>query len=612
MIDDLYKITNKRKLMAMQRDNEMYSSLVKSLSAFKQLRVAGNDTIDDIFSEVRAMFMPYLKEKFMQDANTNMVYELFDPSYLNVVDRAVSGIQSYHIPPNDKFFKLSSLEFGKNAKEPVDTDLEAALAMREEEIHNIIQFPENYIAETAIQRDKFLFGFCGKVIDSDETLVSRITHYPPEAVMIGSSTGKYFDIYGVCEALSWQQIRKRYPKPLTSTIYEMRDFKFGNSETEMVYRMNIPKQVLIDHVKACYMDEDMREFEAFLNKALGGKKNENWVDIHFTDDAILSINVQSYRNIMVPTFAPGADQTDLSKGVGERSVPLVVLMSELEIILLTGAERTYAPAWMVSNEVQANALKLGRNEITFGEAEDSIQNLGLNADIRGMVELKEYKNRVLERMMFLDVFELIQKNRMPTTEVEMRRSDDFRKLGLFLTADEMTNLNPTVLLINAMIHERAKTKSAIGNRVLKAVYSSPIAFSHRNTEVDKAGQLFNLIGVAKTLDAEDSPLNDYFDFGNYLKSIVSHLGIHNLIRPKEEASARANQRNERTRVADLREQTDALHKSNELRDQAEQRRVQGAQDGGATAGGRGPEAPPQGPQSAVLTDYSKPKTVRLS
>lgn len=585
MFENLSKITKKREMKRMERDSENYKKLAESLEDFRKLKVVDKQEMKEVFSEIRAMFLPYLDEKYMQSEENGMLFELYDPSYLGIVDRAISGIQSYHIPPNDEFFRLDSIEFGQQGKQKIDTDLEAALAKRQEEIHNIIQFPENYVAETSIQRDKFLFGFCGKVIDYDETIVARIMHYPPESVMVGSSNGKYFDVYGVCEMLSWQQIKKRYPKPLSPNIYEGRDLKFGASVGETIYRMNIPKNVLIDHLQQCASIEFDEEFLKFVKNKFSGSKDKNWVDIHFTQDEILEINVQSHRNIMVPTFAPGASQVDLSKGVGERSVPLVVLISELEVILLTGAERTYAPAWLVNSEVQASSLRLGRNEITFGDSEKAAQNLSLNADIRGMVELKDYKIRVLERLMFLDVFELIHKNRMTSKEVDYRRSDDFRKLGLFLTADEMTNLNPSVLLINKMIHETADSNNKLSETLLKAVYSSPIAFSHRDTAVDKAAQVFQLIAAAKELDMNDSPINDYFDYSEYVASILSHIGVHSALRAEDERNEKINARNERQRIADLAEQTRALNESNQLGRQTSQE-----QQGG------GPEGIPQGNQ----------------
>lgn len=584
MLEKLKKITSERKLLKMEQESSYLKIIAANLEAFRDLKAVHSSDVKETFAEVRSTFLPRLKQKYLQNDSTEMHYEMFDPSYLNAVDRAVSGIQSYHIPPNDVFFKLDTVDFGRVAKEKVDTDLEASLAKRQEEIHKVLQFPENYLAETAIQRDKFLFGFCGKVVEYDDTIVARIAHHPPESVLIGSSNGKFMDIYGICEDLTWQQIAKRYPEPLDMSAIVGRSLKFGESETETIYRMNIPKDVLLNHLKACMYNDYDKNLESFIKNKLAGKKNENWVDIHFTEETILSIGVQDHRNIMVPTFSPGADQTDLSKGVGERAIPLVVMLSELEIILLTGADRTYAPAWFVHSELQGHSLRLGRNEITFGDTENMVQPLGLNADIRGMVELKEYKTRVLDRLLFLDVFELIHKNRMPTSEIEMRRSDDFRKLGLFLASDETTNLNPTVLLINKMIHERTKEKTALADKILKAVYSSPVAFSHRNTEVEKAAQLFQVIAEGKKLDLEDSPINDYFDFGAYLSALVSHMGVHNLIRSKEDMRERGKKRSERVRIADLTQQTEALHRSNALGDQSQQRQTQ--------AGG-GPQRTPQ-------------------
>ena len=36
------------------------------------------------------------------------------------------------------------------------------------------------------------------------------------------------------------------------------------------------------------------------------------------------------------------------------------------------------------------------------------------------------------KMFDLDVFELINKSRMPGSEVDIRKSDDYRKLGIYL------------------------------------------------------------------------------------------------------------------------------------------------------------------------------------
>ena len=106
------------------------------------------------------------------------------------------------------------------------------------------------------------------------------------------------------------------------------------------------------------------------------------------------------------------------------------------------------------------------------------------------------------KMFDLDVFELINKSRMPGSEVDIRKSDDYRKLGIYLAQDSNDDLNPTVLVLNYLLHNYIKEQKGtdfLQKKVLNARYISAIAMAHKNSSMDQALMIFKLMMMAKQI-----------------------------------------------------------------------------------------------------------------
>ena len=530
--------------------NDIHKDIFSALFEFNSTFIYDNDNNKEIVEMLRGILMPDQGSRFYETDHFD--YNLFNPIPENTFERAVSGFLSYHISPVNKYFNLESVDFLKTEDEVFNSTIVKAQSQRTDSIHKIIQESSNFASIAQNTRDKLGLGMTARVIEDDDQQVAKMYYYPVEDLGIATSNGRNEDIFIVREKLNRFEARQRFPNPIIPNYWEERPVKGIIEEADSTYcRINIPlpvvKRHIMDHLKDQYDKTTVSRVVNYLfkNNISGADKSTLWADIWISETDILSIDVIPYRRIIVPKASPPYRVKNYARGQGEKALPLILTLTELDVMNLDSYEKTYTPAWSVTDDIQRLGLDLSRGKVTFKEkGMDDPTPLSLKADVRFMIEFKQFKQALLDRMFYLDMFELKDKSRMPSNEVDMRHSDDLRKAVLFVIQDHKDDLNPTVLTINNMIHHRLGKNDSLAGRLLRAYYTSELAASNKDSLINKAVKVLGLgKQVAEVVESE-SDINDEMDFVAYYKTIVSKLGETKALRVEKDAVTKRKQKND--------------------------------------------------------------------
>ena len=496
--------------------------------------------------ELRSMFCPSDDSRYfhLQDRFDT---QIIDPTVPATVDKAVSGFMSFHYSQYDQFFKLENVVWDKMDDDEIDVASDQVLKRRTDRIHRVMQTPRNYLALTSRMEDCLVFNRGGYVGDEDESNVMNFNHYPVEALMRWSSDGVSHNIFGVYEDLTSFRFGQRFPEPFFMRE-DVRRQGIGLGEdftTYRAYRINIPKRVLYDHILAKYpsaddYDQDFLKYVRHIFKISLKKSSEKmpWVDMWFSEQGIMHVKERIIQNIIIGQFSAGYSPLSWGKGIGEKASSLARILTEVELINLSGYERTYAPPWGVHDAAKELGLDLGRDGITFfDELKGEPRPLSLGADVRGMVEYQQYKQAALAQQFYLDMFEMINKSRMTRPEVEIRKNENFRKAGKFLAADEKYTLQPTVEMVNVALHERLKRSEKNDPQsqyALSSKFTSPLAMAHKQNVFEGEGVLLEYLKIVDGMLRDDGPINDYVDIKEQLARVLKKSGREAMLKTKEE------------------------------------------------------------------------------
>ena len=441
------------------------------------------------------------------------------------------------------------------------------MGQRTDEIHSVIQEPANFQCMAVNARDKLGLGIAGREIEDDPDILTRFLPIPPEDLALASSDGRLIDIYGKREYLNTWQMRRRFPNPVKPGYWDdKRPSSPLEDERKKICRFNFPYEVFIQVIEEAAKKDDTitdRELKRLMRELFKNPSEEErrgmWVDIWWTEDCILSISHDFFRRIITSSMSPPYRIMDMSRGQGEKAMSLMLQISELTVIGHSGFEKTLAPSWSVENDIARLGLDLGRDGITYKDrGMDDPKPLSLQADIQSAIAFPQYKQAQLDRIFYLDVFELLNKSRMTSTEVNIRDLDDFRKLGLYVVQDQYDDLNPTVLAINRQIHNELQEKDTLAKRLLNARYTSALAFASKSNVFIKYNKLLEIFERTAKVMQEDTELTDEVDLGNYLKGTIVKIGEEKLFRADDETKSRKEQRQKRSQLAIQSEQAKAL------------------------------------------------------
>lgn len=534
----------------------LYGPLIKKgLEAFNGYFFKHNSYFRNKMQYVRAVYAPDDDLGNMQDYyegsndGESFNFKSYDPIPGNIVERATSGMMSYHLNPRDKFFALT--RFGYKTEQEPNANFDKLAKQREDDIHQIMQIPSNFLAEAKFIRDKMLFGVSGKVIESEvEKITASIEQYPPEALGVGTTNGKVFDIFGVCETLTGFELAMRFGRdnPNLGVKQEMLSLS-GMDRSHECRRINVKKDAFMFHMEmqsnADRTSLEHKNYMRYLNHLFKGEKDTVWLDIWYNDQGVLSVRGLPYYNIIISQWGPSHKLRGIGKGQGEKSLPLAIILAEVSDINLSGYERTFAPPYLLPNVKSLLGNDFGRDGIIYGQPAGGVPtNLSLNADVRAMIEFGEYYLQKQRDLFFLDVFELIKKSRMTTVEVDRRDRDDFRRMSLFVTQDEATNLNPTVVGLNHILHEKIGAVDKASMIALSAQYTSALSYAHKNSIFDQTDRLTaSLTGLAK-LELEAPSFKDFLDFVGQGRALVKSSDQMDFLLTEEESQQNMERRRE--------------------------------------------------------------------
>lgn len=581
----------------MMQEN-IHQMLLESLVCLKMFYIYDQGTNKEIIQTLRSIYMPQQDMKFMHSQNYE--YNNYDPTPENSFERACSGMMTYHVNPLTPFFKLRQPAHANLQGEEVPDDLAKALGTRTRAIHGIFQEVQNFQTVARVNRDKLCFGIGCKIVEEDKQRISRFSHIPPENIALGTSNGQYLDIYGVKETLNDFQARKRFPKPFEEDYWMKKDI-CGLTNTTMTdyYRFNIPLTIMKEHIED-YAKKHFqpREVKRIIEQLLPGvSKKEKivgdipWVDVWFNDETIFYMGIVDSRRIITSMMAPPYTINSFARGQGEKALPLALMLSEMAVIGTYAYERTFAPAWSVVDDMGQMGLTFDRGGVSFKEkGMEDPHPMSLGAEMRDMTEYNRFTQARFDRMLFIDVFELMQKDRMTEDEVQIRNQDDLVKLVFYTVQDQYDDLNPTVLSINNHIDKRINdSKSLLQKQVLTAQYTSALAFANRGGVMSKLGQLVNAGRQVGEMVAMESEINDDLNYLDYFKHTVIETGEDKLIRESADATRKKQERIRGRQLAYQKEQAAALSGTSDAMARAAQ----------AEEGGRAGQQRPQANQGSV-------------
>ena len=514
-----------------------------------------------LFEELRSSLMPSNSEKYVNTSSYQ--YDIFDPTPINSCQRALAGFMSSHYMPQDTFFKFTvPLEDSKNP----ELILQQNLSTRSERVHSILQQPTNFSKIYSFMRDKLVLGVGCVVVEKHPELVDQFTHHMPENCGMQSSNGAVYDITFIREKLNKFQASVRFPMIAEELVSD----KISDNSGDWFYRINIPKNILLKYLSVGKTKQHDNEYYKYIEKTFGKKllkKNEKgqFLDIWFSPiHGVLSVTEERNKRIIISFMQAPNDTLGMGRGQGELALPIFRILTELEVINLSGYERTFMPSWAVSDEPNALSFDLTRDHINFIDADSKApQPLSLNSDVRAMIEFKNYKQALFDRILYLDAFQLLNKSRMTTDEVDVRRQDAFRNLGPFISEDENSFLNPVVRIINDDINDATKKADRITIKVFQATYTSPLAFSARESVFTRASQIFRFIKEGAEIAALESEVADVIDIPEYITEALITVGETNAIRSDKDKEFLKGTREHKKQIAMKQQNADALRTSSE-------------------------------------------------
>ena len=261
---------------------------------------------------------------------------------------------------------------------------------------------------------------------------------------------------------------------------------------------------------------------------------KQWTTITWSDYGIADISSSDERDIVVTTSIPSPGRSLLSKGLGERALPLVVELAEKMEIDVTAYERLMSPPLALPSEAENYGLNFQRDGIMYIPPGGSdVKFISPPIKMSDMLPYGEKRERQLKETYMLDVFELLEKVNMPTTEVNYRVDTNLTKGTVYVITDEQSNLRPTVQYLNVYLDSKASKENKWMGRKTQARYVSPLAQSLSATylaRVEKA--LLSLVNIGKAKASyEDSEI--YMNYGRLVTSVLDKVNLEEILNDEQ-------------------------------------------------------------------------------
>ena len=588
-----------------ERERSMLERVSDALKELPDFYIFDNSTNRAILDALNSIYAPQRNTRMYHGSDeegNDYGYRNYDPTPENSFERACSGMNTYHISPLSKYFKMGRANFMEADLEgKEDLDVDHALSRRTKTIHNILQEVKNFQVATACNRDKLRLGIAVKTVEEDVARVSGLRHFPPEDIALTTSNMLDLDVFGIREKLNRFRAKRRFSNPVWPDYWtDVTSLGLKDSTEKTYHRFNMPVHVLREHIRDKVAGE-FRDIELnrFMDK-LGLKKQSQaniatgftqWADIGFDEDGkIMFVETKNNHPIIISMMSPPFRITSFCRGQAEKALPLTIMLTEIQMITLAAIERTFAPPWSVVDDIQRLGMNFGRDGVIIKNREDPDPvPLSLGVDPNGIAEIKRLFQAAHDRMFYIDVFELTHKSRMTTPEVDIRSQQDISKLSFYLVQDQYDDLNPTVLTVNQHLHDRIKSKDRLAKTTLMARYVSALAFASNHGILVKFEQLVRAGQSVSGILKENTELNDKFDYLTHFKDTVSEMGEELLIRDAKDAENRVTRRIGAEKISYLVQQANALRNTAGAMAPAAggvQEGGQGAQEGTTEQGGQ--------------------------
>lgn len=502
-----------------------------------------------------------------------------NPTPYETVKRSVSGFMSYHHTPYEKFFKTDIFNYDAAIMDDKELLRRNALHWKamDNATHAVMQQPQNIMQEALFIMDRLVFNIGIKTLDLDSNLGVKKTTHPVENLIYFSSNGVDLDIQGVVEDLSWFQYKMRYKEqvmPLSDSNQVAYDRAFSlnpfdsNSEyvekDVKVYRLNIASKVFTNWIKGYMLSNGLDTLVSMWErnyKKEYGIKDDSIIDLTINEFGdIINIVSRDYRTVIVGHLGFVTKDGLRGKSQGDVALGTAKILQETEEILINGYERAYGPAFFIPSALDAEVAQLiGRDEFIFTDDPEAVKPLVIPIDMNtALAVAKDWEER-LRNLFFLDVFSLIEKNRMPINEISMRRADGFKQLGLFVAADTQSSLEPEVLSIRKMYLEDKFPAAPVRDSKVRVSYISPIIQAIKSSSLDEHSRILN-IGTAVEQIAQGT-MNKVMDAEEVMFDVFKKTDKMDFMKSAQQREEIAAQEAQAQKLAVLKAQADA-RKSN--------------------------------------------------
>ena len=497
--------------------------LKEALSKFVEITSKGtfNQATNSKIERLRAHFIPAQDDEFFSYVSeSGAVYggsgasELLNPTPYEVVKYSTAGFLSYHHTPYDMFFKSHLIPY-QNLNVEEAREAIQYWYQRDLRTHAILQQGHNLLQEALFTMERLVFNLGCKTLDIDENLNVRKTHHPIENIMAFSSDKLNRDILGVKENLSWFQFKTRFPKPFMQPeqhkeIESAFDFTRvsdvrlpGVSADISVYRYNLSVSVFKMFMTSylSYYPESKKRFEETFRSEFSLRKNDIVDMTLLSDGTIVFIRSAPYRTIIVGNLGGVYKDGVRGKAQGDVALSRSIALQEAEVIGYQAFERAFGTMFLANSDLEGKIFdSLSSDDILYVDNDTDFKPLNIQIDIATAYTIIDRWEQKIREQFFLDIFTLIEKNRMPVQEINIRRSDGFKQLGLYVVSDMATNLEPEVLSVMQMDAEKNSLPEPPPHTQgsLRVVYVSPVMQAIKSTVLDDT---MRTLGVFQTMDA---------------------------------------------------------------------------------------------------------------
>ena len=526
-----------------------------------------NDSIRGQIAEIRQYIMPsddlaLMSVHSIGDFGRNYTAESVESQIINPVPyeslkKSASGFLSYHHTPYEDFFKTKAIPLHPIEDKTLRFENQMYWGHRDARAHYLLQQPHNVMQEVMFIMSRLAFNLGVKTLDYDPLMIVKKTTHPVENLVMFSSDGVHQDILGVSESLNWFQYKMRFPKQemeLSPENKEARDraydFTIGHGRSGLftgndvkVYRLNIGAKVfkawMLAALKSQGSEEVLKKWEDKVGSQ-HGVKDDNIVDITLNEFGdLISLVSRKYRTVIVGHLGYLTKNGIRGKSQGDMALPTAKILQDCEEILMDGYDRAYGPMYIFDNELESKVYDmLSRGDILFSNNPgQAMRPVTVQLDLNTAKLLAEKWEERLKATFFLDVFSLIEKNRMPVNEISMRRADGFKQLGLYVAADTAYNLEPEVL--STMQIEQtylSVNPPPIEDVTLKVNYISPIIQAIKSTALDEYARLSETLSRLKSV--EDSPAGKFVSLEQFALNILQKSDNLDLAVPEDIKQAR--------------------------------------------------------------------------